>query len=109
MIRPRDRHALRHGCFLLHALTTSLFEIATVSHRPDTGEAKDVSAHMPGVARRRSLVVLATFTIGMLVAFIAPRLSFGLICVAPIHHLRPDVSGSIAGWMGRSLGKASGA
>jgi hypothetical protein len=31
----------------------------------------------------------------MLVAFVAPRLSFGLICVALILHLRPDVSGSI--------------
>src|SRR5487761_348690 len=36
------------------------------------------------MARRRSLVVLASFTTAMLVAFIAPRLGFGLICGALI-------------------------
>ena len=56
---------------------------------------REVSAHMRRVARRRSLVVLAMFTIATLIAFIAPRLSFGLICVALILHLRPDVSSRI--------------
>jgi uncharacterized membrane protein len=46
------------------------------------------------VARRRSLVVLATFTTAMLVAFVAPRLGFGLICGALILHLRPGVRAS---------------
>ena len=58
-------------------------------------DATEVSAHMRRIARRRSLGVLAMFTSAMLVAFFAPRLSFGLICVALILHLRPDVSGSI--------------
>jgi hypothetical protein len=43
------------------------------------------------VARRRSLVVLAIFTTAMLVALVAPRLGFALICAALILHLRPDV------------------
>lgn|SRR5215472_9429108 len=40
-----------------------------------------------------SLGVLASFTIAMLVAFVARRLSFGLICGALILHVRPDESG----------------
>ena len=47
--------------------------------------------HARRMARRRSLVVLAIFTIAMLVALIAPRLGFGLICTALVLHLRPDV------------------
>jgi hypothetical protein len=39
-------------------------------------------------------VVLAIFTTAMLVAFVAPRLGFGLICGALILHLRPEVPGS---------------
>jgi uncharacterized membrane protein len=44
--------------------------------------------------RRRSLVVLASFTTAMLVALVAPRLGFGLICAALTLHLRPDIRGS---------------
>ena len=44
------------------------------------------------VARRRSLVVLAIFTTAMLVAFVAPRLSFAPICAALIFHARPDLT-----------------
>jgi uncharacterized membrane protein len=43
------------------------------------------------MARRRSLVVLAIFTTAVPVAFVAPRLAFGLICSALILHLRPEV------------------
>ena len=57
-------------------------------------DATQVSAPMRRMARRRSLVVLAGFTTAMLVALVAPRLGFGLICGALILHLRPDVSGS---------------
>jgi uncharacterized membrane protein len=46
------------------------------------------------LSRRRSLVVLASFTTAMLVAFAAPRLAFGLICAALILHLSPEVPGS---------------
>ncbi|HKR33729.1 MAG TPA: TMEM175 family protein [Steroidobacteraceae bacterium] len=42
-------------------------------------------------ARRRSLLVLAGFAAAMLVAFVEPRVGFGLICAALILHLRPEV------------------
>jgi len=58
-------------------------------------DRREVSPHIRRIARRRSLVVLATFATAMLIAFIAPRLGFGLICAALILHLRPDVSSSI--------------
>jgi len=57
-------------------------------------DATEVSASMRRLARRRSIVVLASFTTAMLLAFIAPLLGFGLICAALILHLRPDVRAS---------------
>jgi len=56
--------------------------------------ASQVSARMRRQARLRSLLVLASFTTAMLVAIVAPRLGFALICVALLLHLRPDASGS---------------
>jgi uncharacterized membrane protein len=43
------------------------------------------------MSRLRSLVVLAMFTTAALVALIAPRIAFGMICLALILHLRPEV------------------
>jgi uncharacterized membrane protein len=43
------------------------------------------------VARRRSLVVFAIFLAATLVAFVAPRIGFGLICSALMLHLRPGM------------------
>jgi TMEM175 potassium channel family protein len=57
-------------------------------------EATHVSERARRMARRRSLAVLAIFTTAMLVAFVAPRVGFGLICVALILHLRPEAPGS---------------
>ena len=51
-----------------------------------------VSERARRLARRRSLVVLAMFTAAVAVAFVAPRVCFGLICAALVLHLRPDVS-----------------
>jgi hypothetical protein len=45
-------------------------------------------------ARLRSLC-LAGFTTAMLVALVSPPVGFGLICAAPILHLRPEVRGFI--------------
>ena len=56
-------------------------------------DATQVSERTRRMARRRSLVVLAIFTTAMLVALVAPRLGFGLICLGLILHLRPDVPG----------------
>jgi uncharacterized membrane protein len=38
--------------------------------------------------------VFAVIVTAMLVAFVAPRVGFALICVALILHLRPEASGS---------------
>ena len=53
-----------------------------------------VPARTRRLARRRSLSVLAIFTTAMLVAFIAPRIGFALICGALILHVRPEAPGS---------------
>jgi hypothetical protein len=45
------------------------------------------------LVRRRWLAVLAIFATAMLVALVAPRVGFGLICDALILHVRPDVPG----------------
>jgi len=55
-------------------------------------DATQVSERMRRLARRRSMIVLAGFTIATFVALVAPRLGFGLICTALILHLRPNVS-----------------
>jgi uncharacterized membrane protein len=57
-------------------------------------EARHVSERLRRMARRRSLSVLAIFITAMLVAFVAPRLGFALICVGLILHLRPEAPGA---------------
>jgi uncharacterized membrane protein len=52
-----------------------------------------VSPRARRLARRRSLVVLGGFTTAMLVALVAPRVGFSLICAALILHLNPEVPG----------------
>ena len=76
------------GLFVCIDIAYNVFEREVLVHADMT----QASAHTRRIARRRSLGVLAMFTTAMLVAFIAPRLSFGLICVALMLHLRPDVS-----------------
>jgi len=55
-------------------------------------DVTQVPTFMRRTARRRSLVVLAGFITAMLVAFVAPRIAFGLICAALILHLRPEAA-----------------
>jgi len=75
------------GVFVCIDIAYNVFE-----HQVFAGaEGGKLSADLQRIARRRSLVVLASFTTAMLVAFIAPRIGFGLICAALILHLRPDV------------------
>ena len=57
-----------------------------VLHRADATQIPDRTRRM---ARRRSLAVLAIFATATLVAFVAPRFAFGLICSALLLHLRP--------------------
>jgi uncharacterized membrane protein len=78
------------GLFIAVDLAYNVFEHRILAR----AEATQVSARMRRMARRRSLIVLAGFTTAMLVALVAPRLGFGLICGALVLHLRPDVSGS---------------
>jgi uncharacterized membrane protein len=76
------------GLFVCVDIAYNVFEYQVLAR----ADAKQVSAHMRRMARRRSIIVLAGFTTAMLVALVAPRLGFGLICGALVLHLRPDVS-----------------
>jgi uncharacterized membrane protein len=78
------------GLFVCIDIAYSLFEHQVLAR----ADATQVSARMRRLARRRSLVVLASFTTAMLLAFVTPLLGFGLICVALILHLRPDARAS---------------
>jgi len=76
------------GLFVCIDIAYNAFEREVLAH----ADATLVSANTRRLARRRSLVVLASFTTAMLVAFVAPRIAFGLICGALILHLRPEAS-----------------
>jgi uncharacterized membrane protein len=78
------------GLFVCIDIAYNVFEREVLA----PADATLVSEHSRRLARRRSLVVLAIFTTAMLVAFVAPRLGFGMICGALILHLRPEVPGS---------------
>jgi uncharacterized membrane protein len=70
--------ALYAGLFVCIDIAYNVFEHEVLARADPT----QVSTRMRRIARRRSLVVLASFTTAMLVAFVAPRLAFGLICGA---------------------------
>ena len=78
------------GLFVCVDIAYNVFEREVLVRVDDT----HVSERTRRLARRRSLVVLAIFTTAMLIAVVAPRLGFGLICGALILHLRPDVRAS---------------
>ena len=78
------------GMFVCIDIAYNVFEHGLLAR----ADATQLSARTRRNARRRSLVVLASFTTAMLVAFVAPRVGFGLICAALILHLRPDVARS---------------
>lgn len=77
------------GLFVCIDVAYNIFEREVLAHP----HGAQVPQHSRRIARRRSLVVLASFTVAMLVALVAPRISFGLICAALLLHLRPDFSG----------------
>jgi uncharacterized membrane protein len=78
------------GLFVCIDIAYNVFERGVLAR----AEATHVPERTRRMARRRSLAVLAIFTTAMLVAFLAPRLSFALICGALILHLRPEAPGS---------------
>ena len=75
------------GLFVCIDIAYSAFEREVLIH----ADIADVSERTRRMARRRSLIVLASFTTATLVAFVAPRFGFGLIWGALILHLRPEV------------------
>ena len=60
----------------MHHIAYNVFERYVLAH----ADAIQVSERMRHRARLRSLLVLAIFTTAMLIAFVAPRVGFGLIC-----------------------------
>jgi uncharacterized membrane protein len=78
------------GLFVLIDIAYNIFERDILIH----ADAAQMSERTRRLARRRSLIVLANFAIAMLLALVAPRIAFGLICGALILHLRPDASDS---------------
>lgn len=74
------------GLFVCIDVAYNVFEHHILVH----ANATQVPARVRRMARRRSLIVLASFTTAMLVAIVAPRVGFGLICAALILHLRPE-------------------
>jgi uncharacterized membrane protein len=77
------------GLFVCIDIAYNIFEHRILSGA-DTGQ---LPARARRAARSRSLVVLAGFAVAMLVAIVAPRIGFALICGSLMLHLRPDVSG----------------
>jgi uncharacterized membrane protein len=77
------------GLFVCIDIAYNIFERRVLA---EAGDAQ-VSPRTRRIARRRSLIVLASFLVAMLVAFVAPRAGFALVCAALLLHLRPDVSG----------------
>jgi uncharacterized membrane protein len=78
------------GLFVCIDIAYNVFEREVLTR----ADATRVSERTRRLARRRSLVVLAIFATAILVAFVAPRIAFGLICGALVLHLRPEVPGS---------------
>jgi len=78
------------GLFVCIDIAYNVFEHQVLAR----ADAAQLPPRMRRMARRRSVIVLASFATAMLVAFVAPRLGFGLICGALILHLRPEAAGS---------------
>jgi uncharacterized membrane protein len=80
------------GLFVCIDIAYNFFEREVLAHAESTAVPEGTRRR----ARQRSLVVLGMFTAAILVALIAPRLGFGVICAALMLHLRPEVPGKTA-------------
>ena len=78
------------GLFVCIDIAYNVFERDVLTY----ADAAQVSGRKRHKARLRSIVVLAIFTTAMLIAFVAPRVGFALICGGLVLHLRPEVPGS---------------
>ncbi len=81
------------GLFVCIDIAYNIFEREVFAR----AELTQVSQRTRRLARRRSLAVLAMFAVAMVVAVVAPRLGFALICAALILHLRPEAPGWLPG------------
>ncbi|HVW08549.1 MAG TPA: TMEM175 family protein [Bryobacteraceae bacterium] len=77
------------GLFVCIDIAYNVFERHVLAGADHTRVSRD----MRRIARRRSLIVLASFIAAMIVSVFAPRTGFGLICAALILHLRPEARG----------------
>jgi uncharacterized membrane protein len=75
------------GLFVCIDIAYNFFEGDVLS----TADAMALPGRTRHLARRRSLAVLAIFASATVIAAIAPRLGFALICGALMLHLRPGV------------------
>jgi uncharacterized membrane protein len=80
------------GLFVCVDIAYNVFEREILGR----AEASHVSDRARRMARRRSLAVLAIFASAIMVAFVAPRFAFALVCGALILHVRPEALGSRA-------------
>ena len=78
------------GLFVCIDIAYNVFERDVLTY----ADAAQVSVRTRHKATLRSIVVLAIFTAAMLIAFVAPRVGFALICGGLVLHLRPEVPGS---------------
>lgn len=76
------------GLFVCIDIAYNFFEHEVLIH----ADAGSVPEGLQRMARGRSLWVLTSFTTALLVALVAPRLGFGLICGTLILHLRPEAA-----------------
>lgn len=77
------------GLFVCIDIAYNVFEHQVLA----CADSARVTRNMRRIARRRSLIVLASFTAATIVAIFAPRIGFGLICAALVLHLRPEAHG----------------
>ena len=75
------------GLFVCVDIAYNVFEREVLAKAEDAR----VSQRTRRLARRRSMIVLAIFVAAMVVALVAPKVGFGLICAALLLHLRPEV------------------
>lgn len=84
------------GLFVCVDIAYNIFERQVLR----SADASQVPKRTRRLSRRRSLIVLAIFATATLVALVAPRIAFGLICMGLMFHLRPEVPGSRKGSRG---------
>ena len=84
----RSPVAFYAGLFVCVDIAYNTFEREVLAH----AKPAHVSERVRRVARRRSLAVLSIFASAVLVALVAPRLGFALICIALALHVRPDMT-----------------